>query len=189
VKIAISPIRAALLAAAMLPAITHQAGAAAPAPDQQTSKYEVRFITAMIDHHSMAVMMAELCESRAAQPDLRSLCTSIVTSQSEEIETMQAWLQDWYGLTYAPEMKPGMERKIDGLSELSGAAFDIEFMQMMIRHHAKAVQEGAMCLDRAYHAELEALCANIVETQSAEIALMQSRLCSWYQIQCSPVDG
>jgi uncharacterized protein (DUF305 family) len=178
------PLLRTAVAAAALFLNADQAVASAPAPDQQTSKYEIRFLTNMIDHHSMAVMMAELCETRAAQPDLRSLCTSIVSSQSEQIETMQGWLQDWYGVTYEPVMKPGMEKRIDGLSELSGAAFDVEFMEMMIRHHAKAVQEGVMCLDRAYHADLESLCANIVQTQAEEIALMQSWLCSWYQVEC-----
>lgn len=67
------------------------------------------------------------------------------------------------------------------LSRLSGADFEIAFMDMMIRHHAAAVREGEMCQARAYHAQLIDLCRNIVSTQSAEIAQMETWLCQWYR--------
>lgn len=35
-------------------------------------------------------------------------------------------------------------------------------------------------MDRAYHAELRALCENIIVAQSAEIEQMQTWLCQWY---------
>ena len=38
-----------------------QANAAAPAPDVGTSKYEIRFMEMMIDHHAMAVQMGAMC--------------------------------------------------------------------------------------------------------------------------------
>ena len=53
-------------------------------------------------------------------------------------------------------------------------------MEMMIKHHEKAIKEGQHCLDKAYHTELRELCQNIIATQSAEIALMQTWLCQWY---------
>jgi uncharacterized protein (DUF305 family) len=97
-----------------------------------------------------------------------------------EIEEMQAWLQDWYGIAYEPAMKPGDEKMMERLASLSGAEFEILFMEMMIKHHEKAIKEGRHCLDKAYHAELRELCENIVRTQSAEIAQMQTWLCQWY---------
>ena len=72
--------------------------ASAPAPSPSTSNFEIRFMTDMIDHHQMAVMMAEMCIARAIHPELRSLCENIRTAQMAEIEEMQAWLQDWYGI-------------------------------------------------------------------------------------------
>jgi len=108
------------------------------------------------------------------------MCEDIKTSQSAHITQMQGCLQDWYGTTREPEMTPGEMRQMDKLASLSGAEFEIEFRESMIKHHRKAIREGEQCLDRAYHDELEGLCQNIITTQSAEIAQMQQWLCEWY---------
>jgi uncharacterized protein (DUF305 family) len=75
--------------------------------------------------------------------------------------------------------------RMERLAALSGAEFEVEFLEMMIRHHAGAVREGERCVERAYHLELITLCHNIVETQLAEIVLMEDWLCDWYEI-CRP---
>ena len=151
-----------------------------PAPSPAQAHYEVKFMTDMIDHHAMAIMMAESCLEEAVHPELRSLCQQIIAAQTEEIEEMQSWLQDWYGISYEPEVK--MTGQMKRLMSMSGAMFEIEFMQMMIRHHAKAVKEGEHCLDKAYHPELKQLCQNIIVSQTAEIRQMQAWLCQWYSI-------
>jgi uncharacterized protein (DUF305 family) len=156
--------------------------AAAPAPDRATALYEIDFMEDMIDHHAMAVHTATLCEQRAVHEQLRSLCTQIKAAQSQEIATMQSWLSSWYGDAYQPGMSKGMMREMEKLAAQSGAEFEIAFMEMMIRHHAKAVKAATTCLERAYHAELLDLCQSIIEKQTEEIRLMRSWLCEWYGI-------
>ena len=170
-----------LIASSILLAVS-PVRAAAPAPDTATAKYEVRFMTNMIDHHTMAIMMAEVCVTKAIHEDLRELCRNIIETQSQERAMMQSWLQQWYGVSYSPEMKPGMMNQIEKLSQLSGAEFEIEFMKNMIRHHYQAVIEGAHCMERAYHEELKTLCENIVQSQTQEIQTMRTWLCQWYSI-------
>lgn len=156
------------------------AAAEAPAPAQETARFEVDFLMDMIDHHAMAVEMADLCIAKAVHADLRSMCEDIKASQTQEIETMQSWLQDWYDVAHEPEMKPGDMRQMERLASLSGAEFEIEFMEMMTKHHRKAVREGERCVREAFHPELVALCEDIIATQSAEIAMMEQWLCEWY---------
>ena len=151
-----------------------------PAPTNAARQFEIDFLQDMIDHHAMAVMMAELCLEKDVRLELAALCEQIRSSQTQQIAQMQAWLQAWYGITYAPEMKPGDMKTMERLASLSGAAFEIEFMEMMIRHHRKAVVEGETCIRRADHEELRSLCETIIEEQSEEIALLQSWLCSWF---------
>jgi uncharacterized protein (DUF305 family) len=172
---AFSPDRAAAVSEARI--------ASAPAPDRATSKYEIDFMEGMIDHHAMAVQMGEMCLAKdLVHEELRELCANIVATQTEEIQKMQTWLRDWYGITYEPQMKPGMMNQMEKLAALDGAEFEIEFMQMMIKHHRKAVKEGEQCLKKAYHPELRELCGDIVEAQTSEIELMQTWLCQWYDI-------
>ena len=154
--------------------------ASGPAPTKAQANYEIDFLQDMIDHHMMAIMTAELCLDKAVHRELRALCRDIIAAQSAEIERMQGWLQEWYGISYEPQMSRGMQKEVDRLAALSGAEFEIAFMEMMVKHHAKAIREAERCVDRAYHPELEELCEGIVATQSAEIAQMQEWLCEWY---------
>jgi uncharacterized protein (DUF305 family) len=156
------------------------AAGAAPAPTKRTAKFEVRFMTEMIDHHAMAVEMSEVCLDKAVHAELRAMCQEMIAAQSQEIETMQSWLEDWYGVSHEPEMSRRDMRMIERLAALSGARFEIRFMETMIEHHRQAIAEAERCLDRAYHAELRNLCRQIIEAQSAEIAQLEEWLCVWY---------
>ena len=152
----------------------------APAPIQPAQNFEVKFLTGMIDHHAMAVAMAQICLQKAVHTELRDMCQQIITAQTQDIALMQSWLQDWYGISYRPVTKPGDQRMLERLSSLSGAGFEIEFMEMMIKHHERAIKESRQCLDKAWHPELRQICQNIITTQSAEIAQLQSWLCQWF---------
>lgn len=163
-------------------AVTAQTQQSGPAPDKSTAKYEIDFMTDMIDHHAMAVEMANMCVEKVIHEELRALCQNIITTQTQEIQQMQSWLQQWYGITYSPQIKPGDMRMMENLASLSGAEFEIEFMQMMIKHHLKAIREASKCVDRVFHEELRDLCENIIVTQAAEIEQMRTWLCQWYGI-------
>lgn len=151
-------------------------------PTRAQERFEIKFMEGMIDHHMMAVMMAQLCEERAVHPELREMCQEIEQAQMREMAQMQAWLKEWYGINYEPQMTRGMERQMEQLASLGGAEFEVEFMQMMIRHHEKAVREGERCVERAFHPELIQLCQDIVETQQQEIQTMQTWLHDWYGV-------
>lgn len=158
--------------------------ASEPAPDRATEKFEIDFMQDMSGHHAMAIELGEMCldKNLVHEQKLGEVCANIVSAQTAEMQGMQAWLQEWYGISYEPEMKPGMMSQLEKLAGLNGAEFEIEFMDMMIKHHTKAIQEGAKCLKKAYHPKLRELCGDILENQTAEIGLMQTWLCQWYDI-------
>lgn len=161
-------------------ALTSSAMASGPAPDRATAKFEVDFLTDMIDHHAMAVEMAEMCVDRTIHGPLADMCANIATSQSAQIDLMQGWLNDWYGLAHQPEMTPGMMAQMERLASMTGERFEMSFMKMMIRHHWQAIVEADGCLDRAWHPELVGLCDDIISAQAVEIRQMQEWLCEWY---------
>ena len=154
--------------------------AADPAPTPAAAHFEVKFMTDMIDHHHMAVMMAEHCLMAAVRPELKTLCQNIIDTQTKEIHMMHSWLESWYDITYKPDMK--MHGDMRHMMSMTGEMFEIEFMQMMIRHRFKAVKEAEQCERRVYHTELIHLCHNIEATQTQEIRQMQTWLCAWYSI-------
>lgn len=154
--------------------------ASAPAPEQPAAKFEQDFLIDMIDHHEIAIHMAEMCLQKAVHNELRAMCESIIATQTAEQELMQGWLQSWYGVSHTPDVKRGMMKHMERLESLSGAEFEVEFMEMMIRHHAGAIREGEKCVRKAYHRELIDLCHDIIAAQTAEIQQMEQWLCDWY---------
>ena len=162
---------------------SNAAAASEPASSQRAANFEVRFMTMMIDHHAMAVHMSEMCLEKAVHGELRALCAEMKAAQTSEIQTMQSWLQDWYGVSHTPEMKDGGQ--MAKLMSLEGEEFEIAFMKMMVRHHRTAVKEGLKCVEKAEHRELISLCEEMVAAQRREIQQMESWLCQWYGVWCS----
>lgn len=156
------------------------ARADAPPADQQTARFEVDFLTGMIDHHTMAITMSENCLERATHQELRALCQSVIETQAAEIEQMQAWLAGWYGVSYEPQLSTGDMRSMRRLERLSGAEYEVRFMRSLIRHHWAAIREAESCLDQAEHSALRELCQDIRSVQLQEIATLQEWLADWY---------
>ena len=172
----------ALLAALVVGAAA-PAAADAEAPNEVQAAYEVEFLQEMIAHHHMAVMMGEMCLARSAElrPDLVDLCQDIVDAQHHEIMQMHEWLAAWYGITdFHPDMDPAMEEMMERMAAMPAEEFTRHFLEHMIVHHLGALQPARQCAGRAHHDDLGALCAGMVEMQTAEIAVMQEWLCAWF---------
>lgn len=156
--------------------------ASGPAPERDERRFEIDFLSMMIDHHYGAVKMAELCDGRTVHSALLDMCHSIKSTQTAEIATMQGWLQNWYGVTHEPQLNGKMRRQIDRLSTLTGAEFEKAFMSMMIMHHADALDMGRDALLQAWHADLLNMVAKMVGSQADEIVQMRLWLIQWYGI-------
>ena len=61
--------------------------------------FDRAFLEQMIAHHRMGVMMASHAQWGTVHPELRELEAAMVRVQSEEIEQMARWYQQWYGTT------------------------------------------------------------------------------------------
>jgi uncharacterized protein (DUF305 family) len=55
---------------------------------------DVRFMGAMIGHHSQAIAMARLAPTHGASDEVRTLAARIANAQRDEIATMQQWLRE-----------------------------------------------------------------------------------------------
>jgi uncharacterized protein (DUF305 family) len=155
----------------------------------------------MAVHHLQGVEMANLALERSTDPEVRQLAFDISATQTNQVGRMQGWLVLW-GLPLTGEehmawmtggaahhmagmdmgsggaVMPGMatEEELAGLRALSGTAFDVEFLRLMIRHH----QGGAeMARDAAEHAgrpAVRSLARSIADTQAAETTTMTGML-------------
>lgn len=77
--------------------------------DGREGRAEMRFLEGMIDHHQMALDMADNCLERASTESVVTVCQNIINAQSAEIELMQGWLLDWYNIQYTPMSMADMD--------------------------------------------------------------------------------
>jgi uncharacterized protein (DUF305 family) len=63
---------------------------------KNSDPFDKAFIEEMVPHHRMAIMMAQRV-SNSDKSEIRELANSIIRTQSDEINQMKAWYQEWYG--------------------------------------------------------------------------------------------
>ncbi|WP_197984330.1 DUF305 domain-containing protein [Aeromicrobium sp. CFBP 8757] len=144
---------------------------------------DVAFVQQMVPHHEQAVEMADMAERADASADVKALAAQIKAAQGPEIATMKTWLDDWdvpsddggHGMG---AMGDGMMSDSDmtELGTLSGAAFDQEWLTMMIEHHEGAVAMARTELADGQDARAKKLARQIIAAQQAEIATMKGLL-------------
>jgi len=145
--------------------------------------FDLQFIDQMIVHHQGAIMSSEHMVADSERPELRRLAENIQRSQSEQIEQMRAWREQWY-----PDAEPTSEMmdstQMEGMmgeghmqEEMTGGdTTDSMFLRMMIPHHQSAIDMSEQALERAEHPELRGLAQQIIDEQTAEIGLMEGYL-------------
>jgi uncharacterized protein (DUF305 family) len=63
---------------------------------ENATDFDQAFIEEMIPHHQLAIMMANILQSGTNRPEMQQLAKNIISSQSKEIQQMQAWYVEWY---------------------------------------------------------------------------------------------
>lgn len=61
----------------------------------QTEDFDTEFLSQMIVHHEMAVMMATMLAAGTQREEMKNLARNIIDSQTEEIVQMRLWLSEW----------------------------------------------------------------------------------------------
>lgn len=147
--------------------------------------FDLQFIDQMVIHHQGAIVSSEHMISDSGRPELRKLAESIQKSQSEQLEQMRKWRQEWYpdadrtfGMMDPTRMDAMMEGMMGGSMRemMGGDTTDAMFLGMMIPHHQLGIDMAEQALKEAEHPELKELAHTIIEEQSAEIELMKEYL-------------
>ena len=173
------------------------AAEAARIADNRYSADDVRFMQDMIHHHHQATVMAALVADRTNTPDIVDIARRIDASQADEIAFMRGWLADrgqdapdpsahamaghghhgGHGTTHTHTTMAGMAtpEQMAELAAASGVTFDRMFLDLMIAHHAGAVEMVSDLLGRpgsAYDPVLFEFVTDITNEQQAEITRM-----------------
>lgn len=156
---------------------------------------DIGFCQDMAAHHAQAVTMAEDALSRSTTPEVLAVAREILVTQAQERGTMAGWLTAWHApqLPSGPPMAwmasrmpsmpssttmPGMatQAELDRLGTTTGRAFDVLFLQLMIRHHDGGILMAEYARDHATLPDVRALAGAEVLDQYQENAIMASLL-------------
>jgi uncharacterized protein (DUF305 family) len=159
---------------------------------------EAGFARDMATHHAQAVDMSFVVRDTSSDQELRTLASDIIVTQSTQRGIFMGWLQQW-GLPQSsarPRMAwmPGhahaapttdggalmhgmaTDAELRRLRDASSVDAEIQFLQLMIRHH-----EGGIVMARALMAlsdqpDLVQMAKNIDDGQRAENVEMRNLL-------------
>lgn len=154
-----------------------------------SSGIDKHFIEQMIPHHESAIEMSRLAQQKSKNPEILTLASSIMLSQSNEITQMKAWYKSWYGVDVPAnsDVSTGMGRGMMHGGMMGGNTadtdllknsnnFDEDFLREMIPHHQMAVMMAQMLLSGTSRSEMKQLANDIISAQEKEITQMRSWL-------------
>jgi uncharacterized protein (DUF305 family) len=141
------------------------------------------FVTMMIPHHEQAIEMADLMLAKNdVDPQVVDLAQRIKDAQRPEIDTMLGWLDDW-GIDYDDSMGGmdyggGMMSAGDmaALESADGPQASRLFLEQMIVHHEGAIDMAQSAATSGQNPNVVALAEQVIEDQTAEIAIMRELL-------------
>lgn len=138
------------------------------------------FAADMIPHHESAIEMAMIAQRRGESPFVKALAEDIITTQTSEIETLQAADKrlseegvEKGSLGLADHMK-GMDGDVRSLN--TAEPFDEAFLKLMIPHHEGAIEMAEIEIAKGADPDLKALAEDIISAQEREIADMREQL-------------
>ena len=138
---------------------------------------EAEYLVEMVAHHEEAVTAAQEL-ARSDRPEMRDLGTSIVESQTAQIELMSGWLDRWHPDAGSADYEPMMR----DLTGLDGDELDRTFLEDMVGHHMMAVMTSQHLLMAGgdVHPEVADLADAIRDEQHREIVTMTRWLREWF---------
>ena len=163
-----------------------------------SNSVDAGFAWDMSVHHLQAVTMASYTRDHSTDGVVRTLAYDIETSQFNQVGQMQGWLDGWGLPPQSPNppmtwmagmtgmdmsvgtdgLMPGMATvaQVSKLETLTGKALDIDFLQLMIRHHQGGLPMAQWAASHAQMAYVRNAAQKMVTGQSAEIVLMEQLL-------------
>jgi uncharacterized protein (DUF305 family) len=157
------------------------------------SSVDVGFARDMSVHHGQAVTMASYERDNTGDPAMKVLAYDIEGQQTFQIGEMQGWLDTWgypllnpspmawmagHGHLQSDGLMPGMASpaEINKLETLHGKALDVDFLQLMIRHHQGGIPMAQYAALHGQSSYVRQLAQAMVNAQSSEIISMEQAL-------------
>ncbi len=142
---------------------------AAKADAAESPAYSDRaYLSAMIVHHEAAVEMAKAVLKDGRNPLVKKWAEAVIGAQEAEIKQMRDWLEPLGGED--ARAAAGMRHDMHSMMAApAGQNPDVDFITMMIGHHAGAVEMALQAVLKSNDRRVIDLSRNIITAQIEEI--------------------
>ena len=135
-----------------------------------------KFVMDAANGGMMEVQLGQMAQKQAESADVKNFGTRMVTDHSKANDDLQALAQQ-KNVTLPAQADHKMKKDTDKLASSTGADFDHQYMQMMVKDHVKDVAEFRKAAKKCKDADLKAWAVKTLPTleqhlqQAKEIAL------------------
>lgn len=139
-------------------------------------KGDVAYIDAIVPHHRMALMMAQMELDKGTRAEVKALAQRIKDDQTAEIALLTSARNALTGSAIVPEPKtdPHMESDMAAMEAATGSTVDTMFLDDMIPHHAEGISIAHRALPSLTRGDVKGNAEQVVAKQAEEIGEMQS---------------
>jgi uncharacterized protein (DUF305 family) len=143
-----------------------------------TPQTDREFIHFFIEHHEMAVEMAEVVVDKGSRADVRQLAEEIIAAQTREIEVLRDADEELQNQPEPPEMPadPHQDADMEHMMTMTGTTLDRMFLLDMIPHHAAALPVAHRARPHLTRDDLRTMAEEIVHQQAVEIGQIKEIL-------------
>lgn len=148
---------------------------------------DTAFAKAMLGHHRGAIEMSKIQLKYGTDDSMRQLAQNVIDAQQPEIDTLNKWLASHPDTVktnpHTEAMQQAYARSMDVLHGdmvlgIADPQPDMAFARGMLPHHIGAVDMANVQLKYGTDEEMRQLAQSIIDTQQAEIELMQKWIAS-----------
>jgi uncharacterized protein (DUF305 family) len=138
--------------------------------------FDRAFLSMMIPHHIAAVSMSKTVLPVSQDEQVKGWANAIITSQQEEITTMNALLKPYGGPNVT--LMALMQKSMGGMAGMVNTAKDpdLAFVQGMLPHHSSAIDMAKMALEKSRDPQVLKLSKDIIVAQAGEMYDFQTWL-------------
>jgi uncharacterized protein (DUF305 family) len=140
------------------------------------SQTEAEFVAAMVPHHRLGVELLQIAEPRVNDVRVRRLVFEMASYHDADLHHLDHYLSGWSlaeAEVYSGWLDP---QRVRALESLSGAEFDVAWLEAMIEHHEGALDLSVQLVDDGGRKDLVTLATGILKVQSRELAQMRQLL-------------
>lgn len=135
------------------------------------------FLQKMSDHHEGLILLAHETLEHKGPLAVKDEAKKLDSEQDDELDRMKTALKGEFNVaSYSPTALPEHQAMADSLGKLSGASYDRQFREDVIKHHQEAVAMIDSYMPRMTHADIKTMAERMRANQTKEIEQFKQQL-------------